>query len=181
MISIKEKNITFIFPDGWKAVNYDGEKNQDCSWRFFRNQFRKAFYGGVKGVDIVAFNSQDSVLCLIEIKDYRYQNTPKPSELPSKLFLKVRDTLAGLVAAQFAANDDDDKNFARNALKQMRIRLVFHLEQPKKEGRLYRMVINPTSIERELKMHLKCVDPRLKVVDSSIDAEIIFGWKVETS
>ena len=44
--------------------------------------------------------------------------------------IKVRDTLAGLAAAAKAANDVDQRNLARQALKNRRWRVVLHLEQP---------------------------------------------------
>ena len=61
--------------------------------------------------------------------------------------LKVRDTLAGLVAAQVNANEQIERDFAKEALKKKRIRVVLHLEQPIHTSRLFPRAINPADVK----------------------------------
>ena len=52
-------------------------------------------------------------------------------DLIDELALKVRDTLAGLVAAAANAEDEREKKFAQDALRlELRWRVALHLEQP---------------------------------------------------
>lgn len=46
MPSITEGKLTFAFPDGWDASQYD-------RWSYYRNQFIKVC-GGTKAIDILA-------------------------------------------------------------------------------------------------------------------------------
>jgi hypothetical protein len=169
MSVICEGNLQFKFPDNVSATQYD-------EWSFYRNQFNNAF-GSTKAVDLIVVEKQ--VTWLIEIKDYSLYPRTKPSELGHEIALKIRDTLAGLVAAKINANDDTERNFANTALAKKRIRLVLHLEQPKTTSRLHPKAIDPAHIQQKLKQLLRSVDPHPLVVDKN-NLHNAMMWQVET-
>lgn len=170
MTVITENHLIFVFPEHWEAAKYD-------DWTYYRKQFQNTF-GGAKGVDIVAISPPPSeVLWLIEIKDYRNSNHGLPSQLPETIARKVRDTLAGLVAAKFNADDVTEKRFAEKALKMKDIRLIFHLEQPRKHSKLFPKAIKHETIHLKLRQLLKSVDPRLKVLSMGTTAASV-DWRV---
>jgi len=152
---ITEDRLTFSFPDGIKATKYD-------DWSFYRNQFNHAF-GGSKATDLIAIDGNTT--WLVEIKDYRQHRRTKPIDLGDEVAIKVRDTLAGLTAAQCTANDAAEKQFARRALKTTKWQVVLHLEQPQKQSKLFPRAINPADVLQKLKQKLKAIDAHPKVVD----------------
>ncbi len=154
MQEICEGNLQFKFPDNLVASKYD-------DWSFYRNQFNSAF-GGTKAVDLIVLEKQ--IAWLIEIKDYRLHQRTKPSDLADEIALKIRDTLSGLVVARINANHDKEREFSNSTLRKKRIRLVLHLEQPKKHSRLRPQAIDPTHIRLKLKQLLKSIDPHPLVV-----------------
>lgn len=154
---ITEDRLTFRFPDGIQATKYD-------DWSFYRNQFNGAF-GGTKATDLIAIDG--STTWLVEIKDYRQHKRTKPIELGDEVAIKMRDTLAGLTAAQCNANEASEKQFARSALKAKKLRVVLHLEQPQKHSRLFPRAIDPVAVLQKMKQTLKAIDAHPKVVDQN--------------
>ncbi len=152
---ITEDRLSFSFPHKIQATKYD-------DWSFYRNQFNAAF-GGTKATDIIAIDGDTT--WLVEIKDYRQHRRTKPIDLGDEIATKIRDTLAGLTAAQCNANNKDEKQFARSALKTKKLRIVLHLEQPLKHSRLFPRVINPVAVQQKIKQKLKAIDAHPKVVD----------------
>ena len=155
---IPEGNLTFHFPTGWNAVKYD-------DWSFYRNQFQRVC-GSSKGVDILAV-VHSKTTWLIEVKDYRRYRRTKAIELADEIAFKVRDTLAGIVTAAVRANDTDEKDFARLAVSSDNLRVVLHLEQPRKHSKLFPRAIDPSEIKQKLKKLLKPIDPHLLVLDKT--------------
>ena len=104
-----------ILSEGCLQFNFDqsclAEKYDD--WSFYRNQFQSTC-GSAKAVDMICLS--DDISWLIEIKDYRQHKRTKPQDLGDEVALKVRDTLAGLVAAKMKANDSNEKTFAKRVL-----------------------------------------------------------------
>lgn len=98
-------NFDFQTDDGALLSKYD-------EWRFYRHHFCK-IAEGIKAVDFIYIDKSQRCTWLIEVKDYRHPQTEKikPSELADAVALKVRDTLAGLVAAKYNAIDVNEKNF----------------------------------------------------------------------
>ena len=91
--------LQFEFADDWHAVHYD--QHPDYMDRLKRLSRTKA-------VDFVAINS-DSTLFLIEAKDFRghrieNQARIKGGGLAVEVAQKVRDTIAGIVAANHRGN-----------------------------------------------------------------------------
>lgn len=164
---IIENRLTFVFPDGARSTKYD-------DWSHYRNQFGKAF-GGTKAVDIVYL--EDAVTWLIEVKDYRQQVRTKPTELHDEMAHKVRDTLAGLISAGLHANDADERQLGRSAVRCSRIRVVLHLEQTNTPSRLFPLAVNPANVLSKLKQSVKSIDPHPMVVDQhSLRPDM--GWSV---
>jgi hypothetical protein len=155
MTVITEGRLTFTFNTGCNVSKYD-------DWSFYRNQFQSVC-GSEQAVDIICFEGND--IWLIEVKDYRLPGTKKVINLYKSLSKKVRDTLAGLVAAQCNANDQMEKQFAHDSLRTRRINLVFHIEQPLKISKLFPRAIDPADLMQKLKGQLKAIDAHPKIIN----------------
>lgn len=154
--TIVEGNLTFTFPKDAQSSKYD-------DWSYYRNQFNKV--GSSKAVDIV-YHEEEHVW-LIEVKDYRQQGRVKSIDLAEEVALKVRDALAGLLAASVNANDKDEKDLANKIVNTNKFRVVLHLEQPQKTSKLRPQgrAINPTAVQMQMRSILKGVDAHPRVVD----------------
>lgn len=157
MRQFHEGRLTFTFPDPLEAAQYD-------SWAFYRNQFNSAF-GGTKAIDFICIDNDKT--WLIEVKDYRANRRTKAIDLADEVALKVRDTLAGLAAAKSNANNQSERACARKALKKNRLRVVLHLEQPRKPSKLFPQAVDPSKLVMKLKQVLKAVDPHPVIVDQT--------------
>jgi hypothetical protein len=158
----------FIFPDSWKAEKYD-------DWSYYRNRFQSVC-GGTKAVDLIAL--EGSKCCwLIEFKNYRSHRRTKPSRIPEEIAAKVRDTLAGLFAAQSNATDAAEKAFAKSAVRCRHLRIAFYLEQPTKPSKLFPHAIEPANVLQRLKQLLKPIDPHPLLVEATSTPHI--PWIVE--
>lgn len=159
MPSITEGALTFEFPAGWVVEKYDATA-------FHRNRFSNAC-GGCKAVDVVAVDPRNR-LWLIEVTDYRGPHPgPKPEDLPMEAAHKVRDTLAGLLAASHHANDAAERQLARQAVGAAGLRVVLHLEVPTHPSRLNSTAPDPATVLQGLKQLLKPIDPHAEVVSAS--------------
>lgn len=167
MPAITEGELTFAFADGWLAEKYD-------EWSHYRNQFNSVC-GGTKAIDMLAIEPQ-GCCWLLEVKDYRRHRRTKTINLAEEVARKVRDTLAGLVSAQFHANDAGEMAAARRALRSKGIRVVLHLEQPTKPSRLFPRAIDPADIRQRLRQLIKAIDPHPLVVETTRMGRI--PWEV---
>jgi len=154
MSGLKEDTLRFEFTND-NAGKYD-------DWSFYQNQFKNSCEGN-KAVDFVYVDNDQT--WLIEVKDYRRHRRTKPSDLADEVALKVRDTLAGLVAAKLNANDNAERQLARRALQKARLRIVLHLEQPKNPSKLFPKLADPATLLLKLKQKVKAIDPHPCVVD----------------
>ena len=168
MTTITEGRLTFTFPDQSTVDKYD-------DWSFYRNQFNSAF-GGTKAVDLIYIAG--STTWLIEVKDYRVDRRTKAIDLCEEVAIKVRDTLAGLVAAQSNASQATEKDFAKKAIRARSIRVVLHLEQPRNPSKLFPSVIAPANAMLKLKQQLRGVDAHPKVV-SQHSLQPDMNWTVQ--
>ena len=162
MTIIKEKRLTFTFPEDYRATKYDNWEHYEifqnsCNLRNKIDINEKGKNGidqsvdndsGSSGVDIIALH--ESTLWLIEIKDY-YQLEFEPnsqsideklSDLPYLIARKIRDSLAGLVSAKFKAEKQEEKDFAHSALNCNEIKIVLHIEMPSSISKL-----SPSSLD----------------------------------
>ncbi|PMS10064.1 hypothetical protein FNF07_08975 [Trinickia caryophylli] len=168
---LSEGALIFLFPDDGLASKYD-------HWSHYRNGFQAACGGHHKAVDIVYAQADERIAWLIEVKDYRVHARTKAIDLAEEIAVKVRDTLAGLVATGCQANDQNEKDCARALLRAAKIRVVCHLEQPTKHSRLRPRVIEPDKLAIKLRTLIKAIDPRALVVDRhSLHASMT--WRVE--
>ena len=167
MAILSEGRLQFDFNEACLAEKYD-------DWSFFRNQFQ-ATCGGSKAVDIVCLSRNTS--WLIEIKDYRQHKRTKPQDIGDEVALKVRDTLAGLVAAKMNANEPDEKHFAKKALQSRVIKVVLHLEQPAIHSRLFPRAIDPASVKQSLTRQLRAIDANPRVVHKN-NLPATMNWTV---
>jgi hypothetical protein len=167
MPTVTVGDLTGTFDEGWRVSKYD-------EWGHYRNQFIKVCEG-VKAVDVLAL--EPKVCCwLVEVKDYRRHARTKPSELAEEVAEKVRDTVAGLVGAQFCAADETKRKSARQALRSRNLRVVLHVEQPAKHSRLFPRAINLATVLQRLKQLIKAIDPHPRVVEMTSMAGI--PWTV---
>lgn len=150
-----EGSLRFQFPDHWRVCKLDETS-------FFQNRFQSfakpAGGEGSKSVDLVAYDPKRAELWLIEVKDYRVQPRRKSSELPLEIAQKVRDSLA-CIHAMASLGGGDDQKFAQRALRQYRLRVVLHLEQPAKPSRLKPAVTHATGLKQKLKQAMRAIDP----------------------
>lgn len=153
MTVLTEGRLSFEFPADCIASKYD-------DWAFYRNRFQRV--AGSKAVDFLCIDA--NVAWLIEVKDYRHGPRTKPSELHDEMAAKVRDTLAGLAAAQ-ADDASPDSETARKALAKRRWRVVLHLQQSQHKSRLRPKAIDPASLRMKLCRAVRAVDPHPMVVD----------------
>ena len=168
MTEIEEGDLTFSFPDRCEASKYD-------EWSFYRNQFQSVA-GGSKAVDMLCLD--DNAAWLIEVKDYRHATRAKSIDLGDEVAAKVRDTLAGLVAASANANRDDERRFARRALAKRRWRVALHLEQPNVKSRLRPQPFDVADVVSRLRSRrLKAVDVH-PVVSNLNPSRLGIPWAV---
>ena len=148
MTEIEEGDLIFKF--SIDACKYD-------NWSFYRSQFIHHCGRENKAVDFLAYDK--NISWIIEVKDYRQSPRKKSSkELVNEITIKVRDTLAGLVAAQINAHGEE-KSFAQTFLKQKNIRVVCHIEQPRNPSKLFPTSIIHADLRDELRRQLKALDP----------------------
>jgi len=175
---IDEDQLRFEFSDEWQVSQFD-------EWSFYRKPFSRLAdakatcakcsaglvcaacgakrVAGTKGIDIVAIEKQAA--WLIEVKDYRSTRESNYVFLADVVALKVKDTIAGLVAARINANDESEKALAVQAIACNRIRVVLHLEQPTPHSRLQSKQSRKANVLQRLKQLVKAIDPRPLVLD----------------
>ncbi len=156
MPSITEGRLCFQFPDGWKVTTFD-------KWSFYRNQFQSVC-GGAKAIDLLAVEPRNC-LWSIEVKDYRQHRRTKVIDLADEVAVKVRDTLASLVAAQANADDRDERAMAKSALRCRCLRVVLHLEQPRTHSKLFPRAIDPADVQQRLRQLVKAFDAHALVLE----------------
>lgn len=153
---IQVGGLTFDFPATWSVTQYD-------DWPFYRNQFQ-ACCNGNKAVDLLALDPSDGTLWLVEVKDYRQHPRSKPLTPWDEMAQKARDTLAGLVAAQFNSAPPESAH-AHAAVRARKLHIVLHLEQPAKASKLFPRVFDLADVQQKLRQLIKPLDPHPLVVD----------------
>lgn len=155
MTQILEGRLLFSFPSHCEVTKYD-------EWEFYSKRFQ-SLAGGSKAVDILCV--AQGVSWLIEIKDYRQNQRSKPSDVGDEVVSKVRDTLAGLAAANANATNQDERAFAEKALEKRRWRVALHLEQQAvAPSPLRPQAISAANVLKKLRMNLKAIDAQPIVV-----------------
>ncbi len=168
MIRLPVDGFVFVFPDGWAPSKYD-------EWSFYREQFIK-IRNGIKAIDVLAVDP-GGVAWLIEVKDYGVNLRTKPSDLCDEVAHKVLDTVAALLPAHLNATAPHEQQLAGAALRAPKLRVVLHLEQPKKHSRLRPRAINPADIQQGLRQRLKPIDAHPVVTERAAMDRV--PWQVE--
>lgn len=156
MITLREGNLEHHFEDGWLASKYD-------EWPFYTEHFQGAL-GGNKAVDFVAQDPSDT-LWLVELKDYRVHPRTKTIDIVDEVAVKVRDSLAGILAAARWHSDHVRQADARRHIGAKRLRVVLHLEQPKAHSKLFARKYDISRLQQKLKSIVKVVDAHPLVVE----------------
>lgn len=171
---VDEGYFRYQFPNTWIAVKFD-------DLAFYRSHFQKVA-GGAKAVDVVALSPDHSTLWLIEAKDYRENSRVKKLPVEQELAEKACGTLACLMAGRANAGDTGDDNtdhLWESALRQRKIRFIFHFEQPGQQSRLFPQSIDPKSIKDILVRAIRVVDPHpVGGGYANINGKG-FGWQIE--
>ena len=149
MTDIRERSLVFSFSAACNALKYD-------DWPFYQKRFQRI--SKTKAVDILCVTNDAA--WMIEVKDYREHDRSKCGTIEDEVAQKVRDTMAGLGAAN-ANGDAGERDIASEALSRRRWRVVLHLERP--DGLLF----NTSSIQIRLQKRLEAVDCRAMVVDTT--------------
>jgi hypothetical protein len=174
---VDEGGFRYRFPETWVAVKFD-------ELTFYKNQIEN-FAGGTKAVDVVAVDNVSRTLWLIEAKDFRTYAREKKLPIPQELAEKVRGTLACLMAGRAnagATGDDNTDSLWANALRERRIRFIFHYEQPNRQSRLFPQSIDPKDLKDILDRAVRAADPHpVAGGQAAINQRVDFGWQVETA
>ena len=157
MIRVEVDSLVFSFPDDWAVSKYD-------DWSFYRDHFAK-IRNGIKAIDVLAVDP-GGVAWFIEAKDYRVNTRTKPSELSDEVARKVLDSLAALLPAQLNAVEAEEQRLASKVLRASRLRVVLHVEQPKKHSPLRPRAIDPADVEQKLRRLLRPIDAHPKVTEN---------------
>lgn len=166
---IQEKQLTFIFQDGWVASRYD-------AWAFYRNQFVKLL-DGIRAVDFIAIDPHGTAY-LIEVKDYRHPDTVKHSQLAETIANKVLMTLAALLPCRLNGTDPNEQQVAKRTLKCKRLRVVAHIEYPDRGKQTDDYLAD---LRMKLEQVVRAVDAHPKVVTMQTMAKSGLGWSVRRS
>ena len=149
-------------------------------WTFYQTRFKRDYrccdanIAGTKAMDILALAPDGRTLWMIEAKDYRRHKRTKTITIWDEVAQKARDTLAGLFAASINANNSSEQTFARASLKLRRIRVVLHIEQPRKPSKLFPMSTTKANLKMKLKKQLHgTIDAHPIVMDCN---DIVLGW-----
>jgi hypothetical protein len=157
MINVQVDRLRFTFSASWQVSKYD-------DWAFYRRQFVK-MWDGIKAVDLIALENQ--CVWLIEVKDYRTARRAKAIDLADEVAQKVFATLAALLPAKVNAATLEERTFAGACVNVNQLRVVLHLEQPRKHSKLFPRVIDPANVQLKLRTLIKPIDPHPKVVEST--------------
>jgi len=156
MTVLREGSIEYVFDDSWTVSKYD-------QWPFYRKHFVTAF-GGAKAVDVMA-QDPDDTLWLVEIKDYSSHDRTKRLDLCDEISIKVRDSLAGVVAAAKWHSHHPNLIDARKHLSAKKLRVVLHIEQPPNHNSVLPRGFNTAKLRQRIHQSMRSVDPHPIVVD----------------
>lgn len=154
MLELTVERLTFKFPMGWDVCKYD-------DWSFYRNQFVGQIEG-LKGVDIIAIDTSKRAY-LVEVKDYRFPGSEKPSELPNAVAKKVLCTLAAMLPAKLNGTVPSEIDISKKVLRCSDLRIVVHIEQSQR----HMPIVDLADLKQKLKRMLRAVDPHLRIVHMS--------------
>lgn len=150
-------DLEFEFDDDWKVGKPD-------EWAYYRRQFQ-TIWEGIRAVDLMAI-APDGTLWLIEVKDYLKHRRTNPEPLDEVIGRKSFGTLAMLLPASLRANNQNEKDLARDCLRAGKLQVVFHLEQPDRDSKLSRRAFDLADVQAQLRRRVHPMAPHPKVVES---------------
>jgi hypothetical protein len=166
VIAVREGNLEHRFDDAWIVSKFD-------EWPFYLSHFQSQCADN-KAVDVTA-RHPNGTLWFIELKDYRVHRRTKSIELALEVAVKVRDSLACIVAAAKWHSDHAHRDEARDHLEATKLRVVLHVEQPPHHSKLFPRVYDLANLQLKLKQLVKAVDAHPVVMDL---AEVRVPWNV---
>jgi len=157
-VSIRESNVRFDFPEGWAVIKFDDSA-------FYRKHLQQCAESAA--VDFIAVSPDGRLCWFIEVKDFT-SHAPDREKAPlwSIVAHKVRDTLAGMLAASWNASDEE-REFAQGVVSSERLRVCFHCERPTHASRLMRSLPDEADLRQKLRAALRAVDSRIIVMGST--------------
>ena len=156
MTALREGRLEHRFDDTWTVSKYD-------EWPFYLGHFQSQC-GTNKGIDFVARDPADA-LWLIELKDYRVHPRTKFIELAEEVAMKVRDSLAGIVAAAKWHSHHAHLAEATDHLEAKKLRVVLHLEQPPHHSKMSPRKFALANVQQKLKQLVRAVDAHPVVME----------------
>jgi|SRR5579872_875811 len=157
---LTELGLTFAFPDDWVIL-----RPQDTA--FYRNQFQQ-MCGGCKETDFAAYDPNLRTLWLVEVKDFRVAGRQKPGALHDEVALKVRDTLAFIMAGGLSTlSQDDSKRFWISVKRAKRVRVVLHCELPAHRSKLFPGISSLVNVAEKLRRSVRAIDSKAVVTDDN--------------
>lgn len=156
MSTIVEGRLAFHFTSEQEATKYD-------DWAFYRRRFQSCANGS-RAVDFLIREIDGDCLWILEVKDFRRDRRTNTEEIWAEIAGKVRDSLAGILAANCNAVDSDQA-FAQAAVSCRRLRVVFHLEQPESHSRLFPRIFDPANVQLKLRQLVRAIDAHARVVE----------------
>ena len=151
-----EGTLTFDFPDDWQVCR-PGETS------FYRRHFQ-SFCGGCRKMDFVAYDPNQFILWLIEIKDYSVFPRTKLEHLADEIAGKTMDVMAMLPIAGVRDNAVSSPGhleageFWNRVRRLTNIRVVLHCELPPSPSKLFPGVKDAANLQTKLNQRLRVVD-----------------------
>ena len=165
-ITINEKLLRFRFDDTWAVIKYDDHRDYLERIRHLPE---------TKGVDFVAV-LDERLLYFIEAKDFRGHRIEnrarvKDGELAIEVAQKVRDTIAGIVAAHHRGSTEEWSRFIECLTNSVNpVRVLLWLEDDLPPGPRGRRHNQASVVTDRLKQHLSWLTPRVFVVGLTVGA-----------
>jgi hypothetical protein len=156
MIPIRDGKLEHRFDDTWVVSKFD-------EWPFYLTHFQSQCAVN-KAVDVTARDPR-GWLWLVELKDYRVYPRTKSIDLVDEVAIKVRDSLACILAAAKWHSQHAHLQEARDHLTATKLRVVLHVEQPAQHSKLFPRIYDLANLQQKLKQLLKAVDPHPVVME----------------
>ncbi len=168
MTIIAADTLNFTFDAQWAVSKYD-------DWVFYKSQFQSTCGGGVKAVDLIAHDPARTAW-FIEVKDYRMHARTKIADLADEVASKAFDTLAGLLPAQIGSSEPAERAYAKAITNAKKIRLVLHVEQPRRHSTLFPRVISLPDVQIKLRSLVRAIDAHAIVCEKTDLSKV--SWSV---
>jgi len=165
-VTIEEEFLRFRFEDTWVVIKYDDHRD-------YLERIRRL--PETKAVDFVAV-FDERFFYFIEVKDFRghrieNRDRVKDGELAIEVAQKVRDTIAGIVAAHHRRSTEDWSRFIECLTNpEHPVRVLLWLEDDLPPGPRGRRHNQASVVTDSLKQHLSWLTPRVLVVGLTVGA-----------